>query len=832
MQKEDQKKPTLKQVDEAQKSPATEPLQPAWSQNSYAETEKGITGLNAPEIEIDDRYEVLEKIGEGGMGTVYKVKDRVLEKVFAVKIVKSDLLKDNTAMKRFEQEAQGAIALTHPNLVSVYGHKMTRSGQPFLLMDYHEGCSLSDLLNERSKLLPDQAVELFVQLSDALVHAHAKGIIHRDLKPSNVIIEENEMGKIEPRIVDFGISKILNSNITTMGFTKEQQIFGSPHYMSPEMCRGDKLDARSDIYSLGCVMFEVLEGKPPYRMENPFQTLMQHVSGEKPKFSQPSAVPQPLQGIVLKCLEKDPADRYQSMEQLRRDLERFKQGQKLDLAKPLKPMKFKKAHLGIATGAILCFIAGMGLTSLFEKNSPAPVQEPVPAPAIPAEAIPPAPSRSSNSDGILTWNLPAADPNNPESLIRRLQAADAQSEMRNLMSSRDVSYEQRRLREEAARVLQKNTQAELVAMGEKVVPTVLNHLFDEGRLVRACCFGVIKDLGAVAAKPAVEKIIKSGRGATDYQAAELIAGLGKPAIQELMGYIRSSPTSDTQARALQFLLIAITRGTEGSNLDTADIPVLTRIVQSNSDTSLKRLALLSLATMSDRTEEVRKTFVEVARSAGDTDLRVAAISGLGAIANMESAESSLATQAILAKFATSDKDAYIRFAATANLAALGIKAQPMLSTMTRLTKDRDAAVSMAAKTGLAIIGGASMSGRRSLGHRDAPTFIGEINSSITKDKLAEKIASFGGVTSNASFVSFPTHPDFCGFAVPTLMNYIETSGDRFFDKRYGYEVLGKLGHYSGPSTAWIVVKSSREAERSNRHDASRALLSILGINQR
>ncbi len=835
MQKEEQEKLKLK-VDASS-------IEPTPLTQSHAEALKSMSAsLPSPShntgLYIDDRYEVLEMIGEGGMGSVYKVKDRVLEKTFAVKLVKPELLKDNIAMKRFEQEAQSAISLTHPHLVSVYGHKLTASGQPFLLMDFHKGHNLAEILNRRGKVAPQIAVDLFVRLSDALAHAHTKGIIHRDLKPSNIIIDENESGKLDPKIVDFGISKILSANITTMGFTKDQQMVGSPHYMSPEMCRGEKLDARSDIYSLGCVMFEVLEGRPPYQMENPFQTLMQHVSGDLPKFAQPSAVPSALQGIVLKCLEKDPAHRYQSMDQLRRDLERHQSGQKLEFAKPRKSIKVKPIHMVIAGGAIACFATGLLLSSVLVLGGTHGVSNPPPSDTlsrVSLQPIPPAIDKTDSGDNLLTWTLPTADPNDPESLLRRLKAAEEQSDLRMHIAtgSRNrerIPYEQQRLREEATQTLVRNTQVALVEMGEKVIPTLLLHISDNSRRVQQVCFGALKELGTPAVKPAVDRFMELGKSAKDAPCANLVAEMGKPAITELMKYVKKG--GNEQDRALQFILVASTRGSTAS-IELSDVPDLVKIINSDSEISIKRNALLILVTIADRTEIARDLFVKIAQDVNaPSDLRVTSISALGATANMESAVSSALTQNVLQKIALTDKDGYIRFAATSNIAALGPKARPSIGALSKLSKDRDASVSMASRVGLAMIEGAAMKDSSRLSTRDIPNFVGEINSSIDKQKLIEKINNFGGVVSYTPFYTVPTHPDFCGFATPVLINYAEQSTDRSFDRRYTYETLAKLGRYGSPATAWVAIRASRDTDQWGRSGASQALLSLLGITQR
>lgn len=294
--------------------------------------------------DLGDQYEILEKVGAGGMGTVYKVQDRVNGDTFAVKVLNREVSKDATAVKRFEQEVASASKLTHGNLVSVYKHGNTKEGTPYLVMDYYDGDNLSMVLEEKGELKPEEALELFIQLGGAISHAHKKGVVHRDIKPTNVIISRSEDGIEIPRVVDFGIAKVLpSSNRETLNFTETGEVFGSPEYMSPEQCLGFNLDHKSDIYSFGCLMYETLTGAPPFAGQNPIQLVVKHINEDVEEFPadiKKAKMAKELESIVLKCLEKEPENRFQSMDELVHTLELLQEGKaipKFSISKKARP---------------------------------------------------------------------------------------------------------------------------------------------------------------------------------------------------------------------------------------------------------------------------------------------------------------------------------------------------------------------------------------------------------------------------------------------------------------------------------------------------------------
>ncbi len=310
---------------------------------------------------LGDQYEMMEIIGQGGMGTVYRAKDKVLQKEFAIKILRDELAVDESAVKRFEQEATTASQLTHANILAVYGHGRAASGAPYIVMNFMEGESLAQLLQRETRLEPPRVVNVSMQICDALVHAHMKGLIHRDLKPSNVMLTTNDQCSDMVKVLDFGIAKIMpGANRETQNLTQTGDLFGSPSYMSPEQCLGCNLDARSDIYSLGCMMYEMLTGKPPFVGKNPIQTVVKHLNEEPAPIAKSApdlVLPGGLESIIMRCLEKEAISRYQSMDQLRADLELISLGQapKRKKRRVLKPIPLPV--LLIVTLVIAGFVA-------------------------------------------------------------------------------------------------------------------------------------------------------------------------------------------------------------------------------------------------------------------------------------------------------------------------------------------------------------------------------------------------------------------------------------------------------------------------------------------
>lgn len=271
-----------------------------------------------------EKYEILSVLGRGGMSLVYKARHKFMNRIVAVKVLLEQLVTDEAAVQRFRQESQAASTLSHQNVVTVYDFGQTPNGQAYFVMDCLEGESLSDLIEKNGRVDVYRAMNIFEQICDGLDHAHKKGIIHRDLKPNNIVLLKGENGQESIKIVDFGIAKIVNSDGSPQQrLTQTGEIFGSPFYMSPEQCQGFPLDQRSDLYSLGCLMYETLTGYPPQMGESFVATALKHINDPPPSFAAiaPGAnIPKQIENVVLKCLEKNPKDRYASAEQVKQGL--------------------------------------------------------------------------------------------------------------------------------------------------------------------------------------------------------------------------------------------------------------------------------------------------------------------------------------------------------------------------------------------------------------------------------------------------------------------------------------------------------------------------------
>ncbi|HNB24924.1 MAG TPA: serine/threonine-protein kinase, partial [Candidatus Melainabacteria bacterium] len=275
---------------------------------------------------LGDAYTVQERIGKGGMGCVYRAVRTADNRSCAIKVMHDVLKDDEQAVLRFEQEASAVINLSHENLVKAFAWSTSPSGVPFLVMEFVEGDSLEQFLKKNTYIEAHEAIEIFLQVCTALTQAHQNRIIHRDVKPGNIILTVNESGSKTVKIVDFGIAKVRSlSDRGTRDLTQTGEVFGSPHYMSPEQCLGFELDSRSDIYSLGCVMYECLSGRPPFAGHNPVQLIAKHLSAELPPLricesTMSTNSNKKLEEIIQRCLEKEPADRYFSVEILANEL--------------------------------------------------------------------------------------------------------------------------------------------------------------------------------------------------------------------------------------------------------------------------------------------------------------------------------------------------------------------------------------------------------------------------------------------------------------------------------------------------------------------------------
>ncbi|MBX9770744.1 MAG: serine/threonine protein kinase, partial [Candidatus Obscuribacterales bacterium] len=236
---------------------------------------------------LADKYEILDVLGTGGMGVVYKARHLLMKRIVAIKMLHESLTANEVMRKRFEQEAQAISSLNHPNILTVYDFGITEDNKPYLVVEFLEGTSLEEVLNDEGAIDSSRVMHIFKQATSGLAQAHEKGIIHRDLKPGNIMLITVSEQPDFVKIVDFGIAKLVQeSTEQNIGLTATGEVFGSPLYMSPEQCRGRKLDNRSDIYSLGCVMYHSLSGKRPFNAQDLPECLYKQVHEEPPKFSE------------------------------------------------------------------------------------------------------------------------------------------------------------------------------------------------------------------------------------------------------------------------------------------------------------------------------------------------------------------------------------------------------------------------------------------------------------------------------------------------------------------------------------------------------------------
>jgi len=283
---------------------------------------------------LGGRYELDGVVGRGGMAEVYRARDIRLDRIVAIKTLRTDLARDQIFQARFRREAQSAASLNHPSIVAVYdtGEDMT-SGVPvpYIVMEYVDGRTVRDLLQEGHRLLPERSLEIIDGVLRALDYSHQAGIVHRDIKPGNVMVTRN--GDI--KVMDFGIARAMSDAQATM--TQTAQVIGTAQYLSPEQARGERVDSRSDLYSTGCLLYELLTGRPPFTGDSPVAIAYQHVrENPVPPSRVDPDVPPWADGIVLKAMAKSPADRYQTAADMRADLQRAASGMPVAAAPPTR----------------------------------------------------------------------------------------------------------------------------------------------------------------------------------------------------------------------------------------------------------------------------------------------------------------------------------------------------------------------------------------------------------------------------------------------------------------------------------------------------------------
>ena len=261
---------------------------------------------------INDRYEIIKSIGEGGMANVFLANDTILNRNVAVKVLRGDLSSDDKFIRRFEREALSVSNLSHPNIVEIYDVG-EEDGEHYIVMEYIEGKTLKQLLKKRESLTLTEVIDIMTQLTDGISHAHESYIIHRDIKPQNIMIEDD--GRI--KITDFGIAMALNAT----QFTQTNSVMGSVHYLPPEQASGKSATIKSDIYAMGIMMYELLTGTVPFRGDNAVEIALKHMKDKIPSVrKQDPSIPQSVENIILRATAKNPRNRYDSAKEMHDDL--------------------------------------------------------------------------------------------------------------------------------------------------------------------------------------------------------------------------------------------------------------------------------------------------------------------------------------------------------------------------------------------------------------------------------------------------------------------------------------------------------------------------------
>src|SRR5246500_3922348 len=270
-------------------------------------------GEFSPGTVLGDRYEILALLGQGGMGAVYKARDKELDRLVALKIIRPELTTNPEILKRFKQELILARQVTHRNVIRIFDLGQA-DGFKFITMEYLEGQDLRALLREKGKLEPAEAAKIILQICRALEVAHGEGVIHRDLKPQNIMLDANGRAYV----MDFGIAR----SAYLPGMTQTGALVGTPEYMSPEQAKGEKLDERSDLFSLGVIFYELVIGQSPFYSETPLATLWKRMQEKaKPLCEVDPAIPKALSDIVAKAMEIEPENRFASAQEFAQHLE-------------------------------------------------------------------------------------------------------------------------------------------------------------------------------------------------------------------------------------------------------------------------------------------------------------------------------------------------------------------------------------------------------------------------------------------------------------------------------------------------------------------------------
>jgi serine/threonine-protein kinase len=315
--------------------------------------------------ELPSQYTLLSKISQGGMGAIYKAKNRYTGAMVAIKVLLLEKAQGREkAMQRFVTEAKAASSLRHPLICPVHDFGITENKVPYLIMDWIDGIALGKKITRDSNMQVGEALRVFEQVATALAYMHQNKVVHRDMKPDNIMLSRDAEGRTIVHLVDFGIAKVMpdeeQGSTHALQLTSDGAVVGTPLFMSPEQARGlADVDWRSDIYSFGCVMYFVLTGEPPFVGPTVIDTIAKHLHQPPKEFPARLKIPAPLRLLVFKCLEKSPDDRYQNVEQILTDLTKVGQGASLRH----RPLAGERERTRQRLRAVLFFVLGFAIMS-------------------------------------------------------------------------------------------------------------------------------------------------------------------------------------------------------------------------------------------------------------------------------------------------------------------------------------------------------------------------------------------------------------------------------------------------------------------------------------
>lgn len=337
------------------------------TEETAASEELALAAEFSPGTRFESRFELQELLGKGATGSAYKARDVLLDRIVAIKILHSFLLANPRAVERFKQEAMAGSSLLHPGIARVYSQALSEDGRLYLVMDYLEGTSLADILKQKGKLPLDRFFSLFSQIIDALNFAHENNIVHRDIKPSNIMIVK-EQDKERAVIVDFGIAKLIGQ-ASEQSSTQTGAMLGSSNYMSPEQCIGkEDADARSDIYSLGCVMLECLTGRTPFSGDSALDTMYKHINESLAKLGFLKDIPEAISKMLSKCLQKDPSQRYQKLGELKVDFQKCENSQDTLNRRWKRKNQVKQINTNLRIASVVCLL-GLSVFAYHQYNA-------------------------------------------------------------------------------------------------------------------------------------------------------------------------------------------------------------------------------------------------------------------------------------------------------------------------------------------------------------------------------------------------------------------------------------------------------------------------------